>query len=151
LLVVMTGLIGRFLYALTPTSGRERLRASRDALEVIVPGNRAALAEAIADEPGPEVAANASLLRSLFAIPAWSDAARRRRRAIAALVPRTRETRAAIVALEKAAAADARASGTAALLRSWRGLHRFFALVMLVAVFLHAGVAWYYGYRWIFS
>lgn len=151
LLVVMTGLIGRFLYALTPTSGRERLRASLDALEVIAPGHRDALAEAIADQPGPEVAANASLLRSLFAIPAWRDAARRRRRAIAALVPRTRQSRAAIVALEKAAAADARASGTAALLRSWRGLHRFFALVMLVAVFLHAGVAWYYGYRWIFS
>ena len=42
-------------------------------------------------------------------------------------------------------------SGMAALLRSWRGLHRFFALLMLAAVLLHAGVAWYYGYRWIFG
>ena len=39
----------------------------------------------------------------------------------------------------------------AALLRSWRGLHRFFALLMLAAVLLHAGVAWHYGYRWIFA
>ena len=31
------------------------------------------------------------------------------------------------------------------------GLHRFFALLMLAAVLLHAGVAWYYGYRWIFA
>lgn len=53
--------------------------------------------------------------------------------------------------LVKAAAADARADGVTALLRSWRGLHRFFALLMLAAVFLHAGVGWYYGYRWIFS
>ncbi|HET9987228.1 MAG TPA: hypothetical protein VFQ65_01880, partial [Kofleriaceae bacterium] len=63
----------------------------------------------------------------------------------------SREHRRAIADLVKAAAADARASATSALLRSWRGLHRFFALVMLAAVFLHAGVAWYYGYRWIFS
>ena len=38
-----------------------------------------------------------------------------------------------------------------ALLRSWRGLHRFFALLMLASVLLHAGVAWHYGYRWIFG
>jgi hypothetical protein len=154
LLVVITGLIGRFLYALTPSSGRERLRASLDALEAVAPGHREELADAIAAQPGPEVAANASLVRSVLAIPAWRQASRLRRRAIATLVPprtQRREVRDAISALENAAAADARASGTAALLRSWRGLHRFFALVMLVAVFLHAGVAWYYGYRWIFS
>ena len=55
------------------------------------------------------------------------------------------------VAYPAASAADARASGIAALLRSWRAMHRFFALLMLSAVFLHAGVAWYYGYRWIFA
>jgi hypothetical protein len=34
----------------------------------------------------------------------------------------------------------------AALLRSWRGLHRFFALLMLAAVLLHAGIyVWYFG------
>ena len=144
-LVVLTGLIGRFLYALAPASGRERLRASLDALE---PGQRDALADAIAIHPGPQVPANASLVRSVLAIPAWMRASRGRRVAIAAVLPnRTRAVR----ELQKAAAVDARASGIAALLRSWRGLHRFFALVMLAAVFLHAGVAWYFGYRWIFS
>jgi hypothetical protein len=53
--------------------------------------------------------------------------------------------------LVASAAMEARAAGVAALIRTWRGLHRFFALLMLAAVFLHAGVAWYYGYRWIFT
>jgi NAD/NADP transhydrogenase alpha subunit len=53
--------------------------------------------------------------------------------------------------LHAASAADARASGITALLRSWRALHRFFALLMLAAVFLHAGVALYLGYGWIFA
>ena len=64
---------------------------------------------------------------------------------------RVRELRRAAGELYAASAADARASGIAALLRSWRAMHRFFALLMLAAVFLHAGVAWYYGYRWIFG
>jgi hypothetical protein len=99
------------------------------------------------------VAANASLLRCLWAIPAWRRAGAMRRGAIELLLPATptHEVRRAASELVKAAAADARAAGTGALLRSWRGLHRFFALLMLAAVFLHAGVAWYYGYRWIFS
>jgi hypothetical protein len=59
--------------------------------------------------------------------------------------------RTAAAELADAATADARTDGVAALLRSWRGLHRFFALVMLATVLLHAGIAWKYGYRWIFA
>jgi hypothetical protein len=58
--------------------------------------------------------------------------------------------RRALRELERVAVAEARASGMAALLRSWRGFHRFAAFLMLLAVALHAGVAWHYGYRWIF-
>jgi hypothetical protein len=29
-------------------------------------------------------------------------------------------------------------------------MHRFFAILMLLTVALHVGVAWHYGYRWIF-
>jgi hypothetical protein len=32
----------------------------------------------------------------------------------------------------------------------WRALHRAFALVMVAAMLVHVGVALYYGYRWIF-
>ena len=39
---------------------------------------------------------------------------------------------------------------TAPVLRSWRGLHRLFAILMLVTVVVHVWVAWHYGYRWRF-
>lgn len=154
--VVLTGLLGRFLYALAPAGSRERLRAALDAIEAALPGSREALAEAIAQRPGPNVPANASLVRSVLSIFAWRRAARVRRECIALLMPPrkqlSRAQRRARKELVAAAAADARAAGVHALLRSWRGLHRFFALLMLAAVLLHAGVAWHYGYgRWIFS
>lgn len=153
--VVVTGLLGRFLYALGPGGVRERLGAALDAVEEVKPGSRTALAEAIAQRPGPNVAANASLLRSLWAVPSWIRAASARRELLAMILPPRREMPRELVRaareLYAASAADARASGIAALLRSWRALHRFFALLMLAAVFLHAGVAWYYGYRWIFG
>jgi hypothetical protein len=33
-------------------------------------------------------------------------------------------------------------------LRSWRGLHRFFALLMIVSVGLHIAMAGKWGYWW---
>jgi hypothetical protein len=154
-LVVVTGIIGRFLFALAPSGSRERLKSALDGADAAMPGSRPALAEAIAKHPGPNVPANASLLDSLFAIPGWMHAASLRRGAIATVAPprtqQTRMQRLAIKELEAAAALEARASGVSALLRTWRGLHRLFALLMLAAVLLHGGVAWYYGYRWIFT
>jgi hypothetical protein len=44
-----------------------------------------------------------------------------------------------------------RAIAGANLLRSWRGLHRFMALLMILLVILHVTVAWVFGFRWIFS
>ncbi|HEU4731305.1 MAG TPA: hypothetical protein VFT22_25600 [Kofleriaceae bacterium] len=153
--VVLTGLLGRFLYALGPGGVRERLGAALEAVDGELPGSRVALAAGIAQRPGPDVPANASLLRSLWAIPSWVRAARDRREILEMILPpranMSRGLRRATRELFAASAADARASGVTALLRSWRALHRFFALLMLAAVFLHAGVAWYYGYRWIFA
>lgn len=154
-LVVLTGLLGRFLYALAPIGAHEQLRAALAELDALVPGSRGALAEALARHPGPTVPANASLLRSLAAVPRWRRAARRRAALIEQHLPPPRERpgalRRAVRRLRRAAADDASASGMSALLRSWRGLHRFFALLMLAAVLLHGGVAWYYGYRWVFA
>jgi hypothetical protein len=153
--VVLTGLLGRFLYALGPGGVRERLGAALDEVDHELPGTRDALADAIAQRPGPNVPANASLWRCLWSIPSWVRVARARREALGAILPprnqMSRPLRRARTELYSASAADARASGVAALLRSWRALHRFFALLMLAAVLLHAGVAWYYGYRWIFA
>lgn len=154
-LVVFTGLLGRFLYALAPIGAREQLLAALAQLDELLPGSRSALAEGLASHSGPIVPANASLLRSLAAVPRWRRATRRRMALIEQQLPPRREQdralRNAASRVRRAAADEARASGMSALLRSWRGLHRFFALLMLAAVLLHAGVAWYYGYRWVFA
>jgi len=154
-IVVLTGLIGRFLYALTPAADRRRLRDALDAMEAALPGNRDDLVAAVDALPGPTVPPNASMLRSLLAIPSWRAVGKARRASLRLLMPplaeQSRALRKTIRELYRAAAGEARSSGMAALLRSWRGLHRFFALAMLAAVLLHGGIAWYYGYRWIFA
>jgi dihydropyrimidine dehydrogenase (NAD+) subunit PreT len=153
-IVVATGLLGRFLYALSPAGQARRLGAALDALDDALPGTRDPIGIAIGQLPGPVVAPNASFLISLATMPRWRRVSRQRREAIALIVADRdppRAVRPLIRAVQKAAAADARSSGAAALLRSWRGLHRFFAILMLLAVGLHIGVAWHYGYRWIFS
>lgn len=152
-IVVLTGLIGRFLHALTPAGDRQRLRDALDDVEAAWPGHRRELQTAIEALPGPVVPPNASLLRSVLMIPRWRRVGRKRREALELILP-TKGTKAFALAgrrLLKAAASEAGAQGMAALLRSWRGLHRFFALLMLAAVLLHGGIAWYYGYRWIFA
>lgn len=154
-IVVLTGLIGRFLHALTPAADRQRLRDALDEVEAAWPGHRGELATTIDALPGPVVPANASLLRCLIAIPRWRRVGRARREALAVILPAgpdaTRPQRQASRRLLAAAGREAGSSGMTALLRSWRGLHRFFALLMLAALLLHGGIAWYYGYRWIFS
>lgn len=154
-LVVTTGLLGRFLYALAPVGVHEELREALSAIDALLPGRRAALADGLAAHPGPNLPANASLARSLAAVPRWRRACRARFAHIEHTLPprasRPPALRTAAKRLRRAAAAEARAAAMSALLRSWRGLHRFFALLMLAAVLLHGGVAWYYGYRWVFA
>lgn len=154
-IVVITGLIGRFLYALAPAMDRQRLRVALDDVEATWPGRRTEAAAAIDALPGPVVPQNASLIRSLIAVPRWRRVGRARKRALAQVLPpvtgQPKAQRLVVRRLMKFAAAEAGSSGMAALLRSWRGLHRFFALLMLAAVLLHAGIAWHYGYRWIFE
>lgn len=154
-LVVTTGLVGRFLNALTPPDDAQRLSAALDEVETQAPGSRAAMVEVLDRHMAPRVPPDAWLGRCLAAVPQWRRVARSRRDALNLLVvPRREQSRALGSAMRRLCAAsdaDARASGMTALLRSWRGIHRFFALLMLLAVGIHAGVAWHYGYRWIFT
>ena len=147
--VVATGLLGRFLYALSPAGQAKKLGAAIASLDAAIPGVGREIDLVLADLPAPDVRADASLFGAVAAIPRWRRVSRQRREAIALLVQGSRHP--LVRAVQKAAAADARAPGAAALLRTWRGLHRFFAILMLLAVGLHIGVAWHYGYRWIFS
>lgn len=152
-IVVATGLIGRFLHALSPAGDRARLGDALDHLEALWPGHRHELARVIDALPAVAMPANASLVRCLAAIPRWRRVGRRRRTALAVVLPRDldRTQRRAAQRVAKAAAAEAGSAAKIALLRSWRGLHRFFALLMLASVLLHGGIAWYFGYRWIFA
>jgi hypothetical protein len=153
-IVVFTGLLGRFLYALSPAADARKLGAAIAALDVAVPGLGREIDVALADLPAPQIKANASLLGAVIAIPRWRRVSRQRRETLGLLFAQHdlgRDTRALTRAVLKGASADARASGATALLRTWRGLHRFFAILMLLAVGLHIGIAWHYGYRWIFS
>lgn len=152
-IVVVTGLIGRFLHALSPAGDRKRMNEALDHLEMVLPGHRRELACALDALPAVAMPANASLLRCVLAIPQWRRAGHRRRAALAVLLPRDldHDQRRAARRLANAAAAEAGSAAKIALLRSWRGLHRFFALLMLASVLLHGGVAWYFGYRWIFA
>jgi hypothetical protein len=149
---VVTGLIGRFLHALVPMDARERLALAIEAIERDLPDMREDLHTTIAKRPGPALPANASFARSLAAIPAWRRAARDRVIALEMLMPRremlTPTMRRAWKELFRVAAADARFAGMTALLRSWRGLHRFFALLMIASVVLHVSLAGKWGYWW---
>jgi hypothetical protein len=157
MLVVVTGIVGRFLYAFAPAAAARaaRLRSAIDRVDAELPGTGVQIAHAIDALPPPRINADASLIRSLLAIPKWRRVARARRESVRLILPERRAqpagARKAVRELETAAASEARTHGLSALMRSWRGLHRFFALFMLAAVLLHAGVAWYYGYRWIFE
>jgi hypothetical protein len=154
-MVVITGIAGRLLHMLAPRGTKERLVELIERIELEFPDMREDLSAAIAKRPGPQLPANASLSRAIAAIPAWRRAARERTIALRFLLPRRESVTPTLArawrALIRVAAADARASGVDALLRTWRGLHRFFALLMIVAVVVHAGEAWQAGYHWIFT
>jgi hypothetical protein len=132
------------------------------ALDARVPALGRHIGAAVAAFPPTQLPANASLLRCLGTLPRWRREARTRRQAVDAVAEahpiweglgrrERRALRRLVAEARRAATADVRAVSTAALLRSWRSLHRLFALLMLLAVIVHVGVAWYYGYRWIFG
>lgn len=152
-MVVLTGVLGRLLHFLAPANTQQRLNAAIDMFEAEFPGMREDLVLAMQKRPGPAVPANANLLTAVASIPKWRAAAKSRKVALSMMMPHkmTKPLRKAERQLYRTSAADARAQGVSALLRTWRGLHRFFALLMIIAVLLHALVAWHYGYRWIFA
>ena len=53
--------------------------------------------------------------------------------------------------LMKSIEKNIRSFKASAVLRSWRSMHMFFAILMLLTVVFHIGIAWHYGYRWIWS
>jgi dihydropyrimidine dehydrogenase (NAD+) subunit PreT len=161
-IVVATGLIGLYLHALVPKAAALPLRLRLDEMGALLPGLSARVAGFVKATPATRLPHDASFLRALITIPAWIRDLRIRRRGLAEAAQSdalfralTRAepalARAFVLELSELATAEVDALAGGALMRSWRSLHRFLALLMLSSVSLHIGVAWYYGFRWIFE
>lgn len=157
--VVITGLIGRFLYALVPGSGTDELKQSLEDADALVPGLGEQLRIVLEEHPVPKVKIG-SVVAAFGAIPTVRRVAADRREAIALLMHNaqagtdantTRALKRLSRRLRKEASKEVRAVAASSILRLWRNLHRFSAILMLLTVIFHIGVAWYYGYRWIWS
>jgi len=159
LVVIVTGLLGRYLYALSPRPDRQRLEQHLQELDVVGPGLGRALAQAVARVALTEPPARPSLLAVLLLIPSWQREWRARRAAIEQTLElysqhfgsEVRFLSRPIAACTRLYRGEVRAAAAGALLKSWRGLHRLAALVMVLLVAMHIGVAWYYGFVWVFS
>ena len=160
LLVVLSGVIGRYMVGLAPRANPERLKERLEALDLLVPGVSSRVRRALDDAPFTQFATSRGLMVTLATVPRWMREARARastvQKVMASYTEHLDDVDAAIgkrVAKEAARAArdEVRAEAATSVLRVWRRIHRFFAILMLMLVSVHIGVAWYYGYRWIFS
>lgn len=156
--VILTGVLGRFLRWLSAEVDDEQLQTAYEALDELQPGLGRRVEGAVLAHPIPPEPLGTSLVAGLRALPGFLRVARERRAAVRQTAelslddPDLRRLGRRIVRQTASlAAGQARSRGLTRLMSSWRALHRFFAILMVVAVLLHAGVAWYYGYRWIFE
>ncbi len=162
LLVVLSGVVGRYFYGLAPQADHAGAQALLAWLDTLSPGLGARIAGELAQLPAPEPPLRPGLRASLASIPRWRAQARARRELVRkAASPLLRDPsfdraqRAYVRRIVREAARlstePVRAIAGDSLLRSWRGLHRFMALLMILSVSVHIVVAWVFGFRWIFS
>lgn len=161
-IVVVTGIVGLYLYNLLPKAGLKPLQERLDELERLLPGVVREIEEFLRRSPATRLPANASLVRTLWTVPRWIREARARRRGLVVVARRDKllralertdpkVARALMKVLGELAAGEIDTHAGGAVMRSWRSLHRFLALLMLTSVSVHIAVAWYYGFRWIFQ
>jgi hypothetical protein len=160
-LVVLSGIVGRYFYALALHRRALGLTEELALIELFDAGRCQQLMEAMRALPDPPAPTRATLAASVATIPAWLRAERARRGVVRRLLgplherelasDERRYLRAASRRIERAVCEPVRHVAGASLLRTWRGLHRFMALLMVVSVSVHITVAWVLGYRWIFE
>ena len=160
-IVVGTGLVGLYLHLLLPKAGLSPLKSRLSEIEPLLPGLVKQVDAFVLATPAASLPYDASFVRMLFTVPRWLLDARVRRRGVKKAarqdklfraVERTEPAlaRALVAELGDLAAAEVDTLAGGALMRSWRSLHRFLAVLMLVSVSVHIGVAWHYGFRWVF-
>jgi hypothetical protein len=148
--VVATGIVGRYLYRLAHAH-TDPVKSALAHIEEALPGTREAVTAALAARPLHRLDHHASLMRVLFNIPAWRRETRGRVRAGRQVLAARQAPRSARKRLVRGLRREGRATIARSLLGSWRPMHRLFAILMILVVGVHIGVAWHYGYRWIFS
>jgi hypothetical protein len=161
-IVVVTGLVGFYLHALVPREGLRPLNERLTEIEPLLPGLVKQVREFVKTTPLTTLPADASFLRTIFTIPRWAFQAAKRRRGLRKAARKDKMFRVLerkdkrlakefYTELGLLAASEVDTVVGAALMRSWRSLHGFLAILMIVSVTVHIGVAWYYGFRWIFE
>lgn len=162
LFVVLTGLIGRNMVAFAPRADVERLKAGLAVIDEYHAGLQRELVAALQKHRVTEPTVSTSFFGALRLVPTWRREGGERRELVTARIASRGELpslpaddrarlETAIDDVAREAAREAYAVGTRVVLDSWRGFHRFFAFLLVVSVTVHVGVAWYYGFRWIFS
>lgn len=160
--LVATGVIGLYLYQLLPKADLAHLEERLKEVDALLPNFAKNVRRLVSQVPCTSLPADVSLPRALVTVPRWLLEARARRRAVQraakedaalkVLAKRDRRTmRLLVLELAELAAREIDAHAGAALVRSWRSLHGFMAILMVLCVVVHIAVAWFYGYRWIFS
>ncbi|MDD9967562.1 MAG: hypothetical protein OXR73_15105 [Myxococcales bacterium] len=157
--VVVTGIIGRYFYAISPRKDDRRMQAALQEVQDLWPGLAEALRELESRQQPPARPHSPGLLATLMTLPAWFRQARSRRSEIRILgqhaiasVPLVADDAARWSAklehIARLKAAEVKAAAGTHLLKTWRGLHRLTALLMVVAVILHVAIALYFGFGW---
>ena len=153
---ILTGIIGRSIYTLTPKPDRARLAQHLAVLDHIGPGMGQTLSQRLGLVPrtrGPE---RSSLLGWALALPGYKRELDERRRVFDRTVHEYAQffghelglVRRRIADCRSIYVCEVRAAVADTLLRSWRGVHRLSALLMVLLVVMHIVIAWYYGFVW---
>jgi hypothetical protein len=162
-IVALTGIVGRYLKSLTPRPEVERMECNLRALNALSTGLGEEVRGLLRTLQPTDIGAAPSLYRCLRTIPAWRNDAVLRGRAIShaartglARAPHLTLQEQAIVPVlvsetTRLAVEEVRSVAAVALLRTWRSLHRFLAIMMMTTVVVHIATAWSFGYRWIWS
>jgi hypothetical protein len=161
-IVVVTGLIGFYLHALVPKAGIKPFKTRLAEVGPLMPGFAAKLTDFVAKAPVTKLPHNASFVRTVITVPCWILEARARRRGLARAAQENKVfrvlmnkdpelARAFLDEFGDLAAREVSTQAGAAMMRTWRSLHRFLAILMILSVSVHVAVAWFYGFRWIFD
>ena len=153
---LLTGIVGRSIYTLTPKPDRALLVRHLALLEQVAPGLGEALRARVALIARTPAPGRSSLFAVLAALPAFAREIRQRRAIIRQTVagyaryygPEVRAHARSAAVCTRIWESEVRAVAADALLRSWRGVHRLSALLMVALVSLHIAIAWYYGFLW---